>query len=127
MPPSVGTQIQRGANLSIHADSGSNYYLKAEDAETHLPIVSYFVRGGSTFRAPIQSGRFIFKIASGANWCGTAEMFGPDTMTGCLAHKTETSGTCSIYTFDQNDTWEIDLVRQVGGNLSTLHVPRNQF
>ena len=45
------------ANLSIDAQSGSNYFLKVEDAETHLPIVTYFVSGGSTFRTPIGSFR----------------------------------------------------------------------
>jgi hypothetical protein len=54
-------------------------------------------------------------------------MFGPHTITGCLADKSDASGTCAIYTFGPNDTWEIDLVKQVGGNLSTTYVPRDKF
>lgn len=121
------TSEPRVANISIRADAGMNYVLKAEDADTHFQIVKLFVTGGSTFQTEMPAGRFILKIASGINWCGRKEMFGPDTITACLAHKSDTSGTCSIYTFDPNDTWEIDLVRQVGGNLSTSYVPRDKF
>jgi hypothetical protein len=94
---------------------------------THLQLVKFFVSGGTTFQTEMPAGRFVLKIGSGINWCGRKEMFGPDTVTGCLAHKSDASGTCSIYTFGPNDTWEIDLVRQVGGNLSTSYVPRDKF
>jgi hypothetical protein len=104
-----------------------NYVLKAEHADTHLPIVMFFVNGGSTFKTDMQAGRIIFKIAEGLNWCGPKEMFGPDTITACLAHKGDHDGKCSVYTFGQGDIWEIYLVRQVGGNLTTPHVPRNEF
>jgi hypothetical protein len=104
-----------------------NYVLKAEDADTHLQLVKFFVSGGSTFRTEMPAGRFILKIASGINWCGRREMFGPDTITGCLTHKSDASGTCSIYAFGPNDTWDIDLARQVGGNLVTSNIPRESF
>ena len=115
------------SRISMHAESGFNYVLKVEDAETRLPIVTFFVGGGSTLRSPIQAGRFILKVASGIHWCGATVMFGPDTVTECLARKSEAYGHCSIYSFDPTDTWEFDLVRRVGGNLSTQHVPRNEF
>jgi hypothetical protein len=104
-----------------------NYVLKAEDADTHLQLVKFFVSGGTTFQTEMPAGRFVLKIASGINWCGRKEMFGPETITACLIHKSDASGTCSIYPFDPNETWEIDLVRQVGGNLSTQYVPRDKF
>ena len=121
------TSEPRVANISIRADAGMNYVLKAEDADTHLQLIKFFVSGGSTFRSEMPTGRFVLKIASGLNWCGRKEMFGPDTITGCLACKSDASGTCSIYAFGPNDTWEIDLVKQIGGNLSTTYVPRDKF
>ncbi|WP_154071928.1 hypothetical protein [Bradyrhizobium erythrophlei] len=104
-----------------------NYVLIAEDADTHLQLVKLFVSGGSEFRTEMPTGRFILKIASGINWCGRREMFGPDTITGCLTHKSDASGTCSVYPFEPNGTWEIDLHPQVGGNLVTSNIPRENF
>jgi hypothetical protein len=117
----------RVAKISIRADAGMNYVLKAEDADTHLQLVKFFVSGGTTFQTEMPAGRFVLTIASGINWCGRKEMFGPDTITACLTHRSDASGTCSIYPFGPNDTWQIDLVRQVGGNLSTAYVPRDKF
>jgi hypothetical protein len=117
----------RVASISIRADAGMNYVLKAEDADTHLQLVKLFVSGGSTFRTEMPAGRFILKIASGINWCGRREMFGPDTITVCLSHKSDPSGTCSVYPFEPNGTWEIDLHPQVSGNLVTAHIPRESF
>jgi hypothetical protein len=38
----------RPSNISVHAEPGMNYVLKAEDADTHSPIVMFFVNGGSS-------------------------------------------------------------------------------
>jgi hypothetical protein len=69
----------RLARLTISAGSGADFFVKLVDAATGRDIGAYFVSGGSSVTAFAQAGSFIVKQASGTNWCGDQDLFGPQT------------------------------------------------
>jgi hypothetical protein len=64
------------APLTLRTESGSNYFVKIEDAISGRPIRSFYVYGGSTLQAQVPAGSFVLKYATGGDWCGDRELFG---------------------------------------------------
>lgn len=114
------------ATFTIKTASGSDYFVKLEDALTKEPVMSFFVYGGSTLASNVPLGTFVLKYASGQSWCNETYLFGADTATN-QADDTftfELQPTGDGYTLSH---WIVELIRQPGGNLRTRAIPRSQF
>lgn len=118
------------ANFTIKTASGSDYFVKLEDASTAVPVRSFFVRGGSTLSNQVPLGTFILKFATGNSWCNEADLFGSGTTTRqadklLVFERHVTQDATSIMTSTSDIT--VELILQPGGNLRTHTIPRSQF
>jgi len=112
------TQSPDVAPLTLRTGSGSNYFVKIEDAVSGRPILSFFVYGGSTLNAKVPAGSFVFKYATGSQWCGDLELFGAST---------ETNKADRVFQFDDDHSYTIELIARTGGNLVTKRISRDSF
>lgn len=124
------TELPRIAPLTIKTAPGASYFVKLEDAASSSLVMSFFIHGGSTLQARVPLGSFVLKYATGEYWCGDRELFGPDTATKKADY---------IFTFvrDVSETRHgyatsishhtIELIRQIGGNLRTILIRRDEF
>jgi len=106
------------APFTIKTASGSDYFVKLEDASTGAPIRAFYVRGGSTVTNQVPLGTFNLKYATGNLWCDEAQLFGPGTTTKEADH---------TYAFNELSHWTVELILQPGGNLRTHSIPRSKF
>jgi hypothetical protein len=129
--PSQGPYFLYGAfpqiaPLTVKTAIGSDYFVKMEEAGSGLPVVALFIHGGSSVTANMPLGSFVLKYAAGTFWCGPKELFGSDT---------STFKANDVFTFEREftgdgyttTTWEVELIKQVGGNLRTHSIPRHDF
>jgi hypothetical protein len=108
------------APLTLRTESGSNYFVKIEDAISGRPILSFYVYGGSTLQAEVPAGSFVLKYATGSDWCGEGELFGYGALT-------ETSKADRIFQFDDDHGYTIELIARRNGNLPTKKIGREAF
>lgn len=110
------------APLEIRAAQGSNFLVKLVDTGTGNPVLTVFVRSGSTIEAQIPLGVYEIRYASGDTWYGDEYLFGPDT-TYSKANKDFTfvrkPGGVSGYT--------ITLYKVANGNLRTASITPDAF
>jgi hypothetical protein len=108
----------RESPLTIKTSPGSNYFVKLQDVLTERPIISFFIRNGLPLDEDVPTGNFLLKYASGNAWCNDRDLFGPETLTQ-QADKT--------FLFARDNHWDLELIKQRNGNLSTHSIPRNKF
>ncbi|SIO66968.1 hypothetical protein SAMN05443247_11583 [Bradyrhizobium erythrophlei] len=106
------------AQFTIRTPSGSNYYVKLENAETGRPIATYYVYGGVPLDTQVPAGTYVLKYAVGQAWCSEADLFGDATVT----EKAD-----RLFQFDDGYEYEVELIAQRGGNLPTNRISRGQF
>ena len=113
---------ERVAPLEIKAGAGGHYVVKLVDAYRKTPVMSVFVRGGSTVNVDVPLGTFEVRYASGEKWYGDEHLFGPDTSYS-KADKTftfeETANEITGYT--------ITLYKVSQGNLRTSKINAGEF
>jgi hypothetical protein len=80
--------------------------------------VAYFLHGGQSLTTDVPIGAFTIKHASGKNWCGEQQYFGPGTVFQ--------KGTSTVF-FDEDHTYTLYLTPQRNGNFPTTVIPRDQF
>lgn len=112
------------APLRIETSQGADYYVKLIDATTGAAAIAIFVKGGWPLDVKIPLGSYHFRYASGETWRGESFLFGPDDLTsyneaGDLFDFVAQDGYINGYT--------VELIRQVGGNLSTKSISPSQF
>jgi hypothetical protein len=113
------------ARLTIKTSPGSDYFVKMEDADGFM-VAAFFIYGGSTFETKMPLGNFFLKYASGTSWCGADELFGPNTPTykaDYLFHFGRRQTPDGV----ESDHHTVELILQIGGNLQTRRLPRNEF
>lgn len=71
--------LQGVAPLEIKVSQGNNYLIKVEDAYTHAPLASFFIRSGETLNTKVPLGDYIIKYAYGKEWYGIDSLFGKET------------------------------------------------
>jgi hypothetical protein len=103
---------------TINAGYGADYFVKLVELRTGLPKVAYFVRGGQSLTTDVPIGAFAIKHASGKNWCGEQQYFGPGTVFQ--------KGTNTVF-FEEDHTYTLYLTPQRKGNFPTTIIPRDQF
>jgi len=67
------------APFEIKAPTGSHYLLKLVNAYNDLPVLTVFVRSGTTVEVDVPLGKYEVRYASGKIWYGENYLFGPDT------------------------------------------------
>lgn len=116
------TSSERIAPFEIKAAQESNYLLKLVDAYTYNPVMTVFVRGGSTVEVKVPLGTFEVRYASGTKWYGYEYMFGPETAYN-KAEETFTFGVIG----NQITGYTITLYKVAGGNLRTSTINPTDF
>jgi hypothetical protein len=115
----------RVAELTIRTASGSNYFVKLEEAASKRPVMTFFVNGGSSLTEMVPLGNFVLKYAAGPSWCSEDELFGNDI----ISTANDEFLFERHYTGDGYSTsaWTVELILQPGGNLRTHRISRSEF
>jgi hypothetical protein len=113
---------ERIAPIEIRTSSGTNYFLKLDNAADGREELAMYIQGGRTFTSKVPLGTYELRYCAGSVWYGEPYRFGPD-MTCYRAEKQFTfyrrGNTVNGYT--------IELILQVGGNLRTTRIDPSQF
>lgn len=123
--PSTGW-LQRPAGeeiapLAIHAQSGTNYYMKLVTPSGYT-VATMFLRAGQTLSVDVPLGTYRIRYAYGSTWYGERVLFGDET------RYTELDETLSFYVSgSQANGHEITLTKQAHGNLADRRLSPGQF
>ncbi len=109
------------APLGVKTSRGSNYFVKLVDMSGRT-VMTMFIYGGRYFETEVPLGTYEMRYASGATWYGPKHLFGP---------KTSYAKADSRFDFRLNGNtysgYTVELISQVGGNLSTSHISPANF
>ncbi|MDO4442050.1 MAG: DnaJ domain-containing protein [Moraxella sp.] len=106
------------AYLQIKTNRHYHHLIKIVDASNHREVAWYFVRSGDIINLNLPIGEYIVKYAYGNTWFGYDNLFGDDTM---YAQVDE------ILDFYNYQSYELELIQQVNGNLRTSSIDKSQF
>ena len=118
------TNLKRQAPLTIKTPSEGDYcyYILLKSESTNKSVISLFVYPGKTAEIKVPLGRYTLYYATGTEWYGTKHLFGPDTVYSkadeVLEFKVQGNKILGH---------TIELIKQVGGNLSTSKADQSQF
>jgi hypothetical protein len=87
--------------FTIRTRSGSNYYVKLENAETGKPIATYYVYRRVPLDPQVPAGIYVLKYAVGQAWCSETDLFGDATVT----QKAD-----RLFRFDDGYEYEVELI-----------------
>lgn len=110
------------APFEITAPLGASCLAKLVDANTGRPVVSVFVRAGSTVTIDVPLGNYALKYAMGDKWYGETHYFGPSTSYG----KADTTLSFGVEV-NRYTGHSIRLQKSVGGNLRTSSLSPEEF
>jgi hypothetical protein len=113
---------ERVAPFEIKAAQGSNYLLKLVDAYSYAPVMTVFVRSGTTVEVEVPLGTYQVRYASGETWYGYEYLFGPETSYS-KADKTFTFEVIG----NQVSGFTITLYKVAHGNLHTSAIRPTDF
>lgn len=116
------TAGERIAHFEIKAAQGSHYLVKLVDVYTYTPVLTVFVRSGTTVNVDVPLGTYEVRFASGESWYGYAYLFGPDTAYS-KADKTFTFEVVG----NQVNGFTITLYKVAHGNLPTSTIRPTEF
>jgi hypothetical protein len=126
LPPNGKIQTYTsGAGLApfeIKSSVGSSYLVKLTDVSTGQPVLTVFVRGGSSVELKVPLGTYVVKYAAGDKWYGYTHFFGPST---------GYSKAAETFTFAYEGNrvmgYTITLYKVHNGNLRTESISPNEF
>jgi hypothetical protein len=113
---------KRIAPFEIKSAYDSHHLVKLADAATGKPVMTVFVRGGSTVKVDVPLGNFTVKYASGDKWYGDTHLFGPDT-----AYSKADESFNFRQTGNQVSGYTITLYKVEHGNLQTEEIDAEEF
>lgn len=109
------------APFSVTTRGGKDYYVKLRNL-SKKDEVTFFVYGGKTAEIKVPLGDYELLYACGSIWCGTTDLFGPETY---YAKADE------IFSFYEDDGyvngWSVELYLQADGNLSAETISPEDF
>ena len=112
------------APLEIVTSAGSDYYLKLVDSVTGDEAMGIYVYGGRRIEVDVPLGRYRIRYAAGQTWRGQSNLFGPNGLTTY-------SEAQSVLNFEISggyiNGYTVELINQIGGNLSTRSIGASQF
>lgn len=112
------------APLRIETSSGADYYVKLINTSTGAAEIAIYIKGGLPLDVEIPLGSYRFRYASGETWRGETHLFGPKNLTSY----NEAGDSFDFVVQDGYiNGYTVELIRQVGGNLSTRQIDPSQF
>ena len=107
---------ERVAPLRITTPAeGSDYFISLLDSNDHAVVMTMFIAGGQTYETKVPLGSFVMRYSTGSGWLGDKLLFG-------ICH-TQHFEAGSVLEFSENDDGvsghAVELIKQVGGNLTT--------
>ena len=118
----VYTMAERIAPFEIKAARGNNYLLKLVVAGTDTPVLTVFVRSGTTVEIEVPLGTYEVRYAAGQTWYGYEHFFGENT----AYTKADKSFTFEVVGNEING-FTITLYKVAHGNLTTSSISANEF
>src|SRR5262249_4138317 len=116
------TTAEREAPFEIKAARGSNYLLKLVNAYTNAPVLTVFVRSGTTVTIDVPLGTSEVRYPSGESLYGDEYLFGPDT----AYSKADRTFTFEV-AGNQVSGFTITLYKVPYGNLQTSAIKPTEF
>jgi hypothetical protein len=116
------TSAERIAPFEIKAAPGRHHVVKLVNAYTRAPVLTVFVRGGTTVQVEVPLGTYEVRYASGETWYGYEYLFGPQTSYS-KADKTFTFQVIG----NQISGFTITLYKVPHGNLHTSPIQPTDF
>ena len=109
------------APLEIKTSYGNDYYVKLVDIAGRT-VITMYVEGGRHFETKVPLGNYEMRYASGKVWYGTKHLFGPETSYAKVDRRFD-------FKVDGNriSGYTIELILQIGGNLSTSRLSPASF
>lgn len=114
---------ERIAPLTINTSSlTSDFYIKLRRPDTKAEVVSFYIYGNTQKTVYVPLGSFEILYASGSNWYGATNLFGPET-SYCLFDE--------LFDFYEENGyingWTITLEMRYDGNLDTDQISADEF
>ena len=112
------------APFGIQTSPGTNYYIKLVDTETNRDAMAIYVVGGRDLEVLVPLGSYKMRYAYGKIWRGEQHLFGPGNLTRVEE---------ALESFDFNMSFEgingytVELIPQIGGNMPTRYIARDEF
>lgn len=116
------TNAERVAPFEIMAAQGNHYLVKLVESYTDAPVMTVFVRSGTTVSVKVPLGSYEVRYACGYTWYGYEYLFGPDT-----AYSKADETFCFATESNQYKGYSISLYEVKGGNLNTSPIRADQF
>lgn len=116
--PPIGNMV---APLRIHAEAGTNYFMKLTNAGGGT-VATMFLRAGETLDVAVPIGTYRIRFAYGSRWYGDSALFGPDT------RYSELEGNMIFHISGSRVAGaEITLTKQAQGNLRDHRIRPDEF
>lgn len=126
LPPNGDTCYYKNAEtiapFNIETEPGTNYFIKLVDADTGNTAVTVFVQGGQSVSTKVPLGIYEFRYASGENWYGENNLFGPQTV------YMKANDRFSFHRNGQEIVGHtVTLINQIDGNMHTQVINKSKF
>lgn len=118
----IFTKRERIAPFQVEASSGTHYLVKLVEHLTGQPILTVFIQSGSTEKIYVPLGTYEVRYASGTDWFGYENHFGPNT----IYSKADETFTFQIKG-EQISGFTITLYQVPNGNLHTSSISAEDF
>jgi len=111
------------APLTIQTrSSGSHYFLKMVETISGRTAFTAFIRSGDTLQTRMPIGSYEMRYATGSDWHGPSQLFGP---------RTNYNKADSTFVFSRDlsgySGYTVELILQSHGNLSTRRIGKSSF
>lgn len=113
--------------LKVVADNGRNYALKLVNTYTNAEVLLFYVAGGTDFQVSVPPGEYYVRGASGSQWYGEKNLFGPGTSYFRMMQRNDVSAEGSRFTFARGRAYTLTLKGVVDGNVNTPSISANEF
>ncbi len=101
---------------------GTNYFIKLVDVDTGNTAVTVFVQGGQNVNTKVPLGIYEFRYASGENWYGENDLFGPQTV------YMKANDRLSFHMNGQQIVGHtVTLINRIDGNMHTQVINKSKF
>ena len=112
------------APFGIETSAGSDYYIKLVDAKTNRDAVAIYVVGGQDLEGFVPVGSYKMRYAYGKIWRGEQHLFGSGSLTRAKEALKRFDFLASI---NGINGYTVELIPQIGGNLPTRDIARDEL
>lgn len=113
--------------LKVVADYGTNYALKLVSVYNNAEVSLFYVASGATVQVNVPPGQYYVRGASGSQWYGERNLFGPDTRYFRMTQRNEPTEEASRFTFQNGRMYTLTLQGVSGGNINSPSISAADF